>query len=387
MHNRIDADYVVLRTRVLAHAGVEITPSGVIGSVAPVQNRSGDGSALMPGFVDIQVNGFGGVDLQTGGGEELREVGRTLARSGVTSFCPTLISAPVDTLVARLERLVAGLPDWPNDAARPLGFHIEGPFLNPKCRGAHAREDLVAPTIAGFDRILAAAGGRVSLLTIAPELDGAPELISHAVSRGVHVALGHSAATLEQAEIGIAAGATLATHFGNAMGSFHHRAPNLIGACLLDDRLTVSIIPDGIHVHPSVLAIVTKAKTAHRVILTTDAIAAAGCPDGDYELSGRRVRKSGGECRDEDGNLAGSAISYGHGVEIFHAATGAGLVDLGLVSAANAARLLGLEPEIGTLAAGASADFVRVALDPNGSPRVKQVWIAGVEIPSSSSSV
>ncbi|MFQ5505522.1 MAG: N-acetylglucosamine-6-phosphate deacetylase [Planctomycetota bacterium] len=371
----IEADCLLQADRICAPARVSISRDGIIEELRPDSSSRGSGTLLGPGFVDLQVNGFGGVDLLSATPDEFRELARMLARTGVTSFLPTLCSAPLEVLEQSLRRLDEASGSWPDDAARPLGFHLEGPFLNPELRGAHAAEDLRPADPRELERLLDA--GDVRLVTLAPEIPGAEELIRLAVERGVRVSLGHSMASHAEALRAVELGATLCTHFMNTMAPLHHREPALPGLALTDERVFLCLIPDLVHLHPAVLELALRARSARGLILVTDATAAAGCPDGDYRLGERRIRKEGDVIRDPDGRLAGSCLTMQEGVQRVRTATGAGWLETALASASNPARALGLDRELGSLAAGRRADILEWRETSPGETRLARVWLAG----------
>jgi N-acetylglucosamine-6-phosphate deacetylase len=308
--------------------------------------------------------------------DDLRRMGRRLVATGVTSFLPTLISSPPEQMLAQLRRLAPALDDWPADAARPLGFHLEGPFLEPRRAGAHRADCLRAPDAGLLASLLDAGAGQVRLVTLAPELPGALALIDLCLARGVRVAMGHSEASYEEAAAAIARGVRLCTHLGNAGAPIHQRAPGLAVACLTAPDVDVCLIPDLVHVHPGFLALALHAKSAARIILVTDAIAAAGEPDGNYRLGDHVVSVRDGVCRDAAGNLAGSTLRFDAGLARFRQATGIGPVGEALAGAGNAARALGLDAEIGSLLPGRRADVLAWSAT-SGEPRLERVHLGG----------
>ncbi|MAE76874.1 MAG: N-acetylglucosamine-6-phosphate deacetylase [Planctomycetes bacterium] len=368
------AELVVLPDHAIAGGDVHVDAAGRILSVAPGVGRPRHNGWLLPGFVDLQVNGFGGVDVATAPAEDLHRLGQKLVATGVTSFLPTLISAPIEILERQLARVADALEAWPVDAARALGIHLEGPFLNPKRRGAHAADDLSPPDIDTIEVLMAAARGRVRLVTMAPELDGAGEVIDWLVKSGVRVAIGHSEATVEEAEQAITRGATLCTHFGNAMSSIHQRAPGIQTACLLDDRITAGVIGDLVHVHPALLRLLVHNKGASGVALVTDAIAATGLGEGTFSLSGVEVTVRDGVSRDAAGALAGSVLAFDEALRRFAEAVGADPTTLARTAASNAARAIGADEDVGSLEPGRWFDAV-VWRD-----GVDEVWIAGKRV-------
>ena len=265
------------------------------GWIAAVETDDGpatDGPLLAPGFVDVHVHGWGGHDAM-GDRAALDGMARRLLRRGVTSFLPTAVTAPLDALVAFGERVRTWLPDAPIDGAEPLGFDLEGPFLAPARRGAHDPALLLVPADIPRTALEPLLDG-LRLITIAPELPGAPELIGWFRERGVAVSIGHSAATVAEARAGYAAGATSTTHLFNAMSGIDHRAPGVALAALLDDDAYVELIADGLHVDATVWALITRLKPPDRLLLVSDAIALAGMGDGRGTIGGLEVEVVGG---------------------------------------------------------------------------------------------
>jgi N-acetylglucosamine-6-phosphate deacetylase len=297
------------------------------------------------------------------GDDALARMERHFARYGVTSYCPTTVTAPLDVTLSALDRLV--LSDRiPRDSgrARPIGLHLEGPFISHAKRGVHPPENLVAPSVELFDKLWKAANGKVAVMTVAPELPGAPEMIKEAASRGVCISLGHSNATLAETEAGIAAGARHATHTFNAMRPLDHREPGVLGAVLSDDRVTADLIADGIHVHPEIVKLFLRAKGPQSAVLITDAISATGMGDGKFRLGGFEVEVKGDRC-EYDGKLAGSVLTLDRAVRNIVQFTGWSLPQAIRLATLNPARVLGRN-DIGIIAPGAKADFV--VLSPSG---------------------
>jgi N-acetylglucosamine-6-phosphate deacetylase len=245
----------------------------------------------------------------------------------------------------------------PLDGARVVGIHLEGPFLSPHKRGAHAESQLLTPSIALFDRLWEAAEGNIRVMTIAPELPNAEETIAHASRLGVRVSLGHSDANGDAARAGVIAGAVSATHTFNAMRRFDHRDPGLLGEVLGNDRLFAEIICDGLHVDPAVVRIFWKIKGVDRAILVTDAMAGTGMPDGAYRLGEMEVRVKNGRCVIGNDTLAGSTLTLDRALLNFARFTGASFTDTLTLATRNPARMTGLDEEIGVVAPGRSADL------------------------------
>src|SRR5580700_9507834 len=283
-------------------------------------------SVMAPGYVDLHIHGSAGYDVMDESAEALPAIEQLLARHGVTSYFPTTVSAPMDTTLRALERLADAIEKCERDRknqhsknkggksrAVPLGIHLEGPFISHARRGVHPPENLLAPTLALFDQFWQAARGRLRMMTIAPELDNAPEVIAEAARRGVCVSLGHSDADFKAAERGIAAGARHATHTFNAMRPLDHRSPGILGAVLTDRRISADIIADGIHLDPAIVKLFAKAKGAEQTVIITDAISATGMPDGRYRLGTFEVEVRDGKCM-VDGKLAGSVLTMDRAV-------------------------------------------------------------------------
>jgi N-acetylglucosamine-6-phosphate deacetylase len=343
---------------------------GRIAGVRPDPAGAG-GPYLVPGFIDIHVHGGGGFDAMDGA-DALAGMARVLLRRGVTTFLPTAVSAPLEALdqFARTVRAFMDAPDA--TAADAVGFNLEGPFLAPGRRGAHELAHLITPSAierTGLERLLP--GLRV--ITVAPELDGAIELIAWLAEREVVVSLGHSDATLDQARAGYRAGARSTTHLFNAMSALAHREPGLTGAALAEDGASVELIADGHHVHPALWPVVLRAKPARRLLAVSDAIALAGTGDGRGRIGPLEIEVRGGRSTLAGRTtLAGSVIGLDDAVRNLVAA-GISLADAVASASTNPADLVGLEDR-GRIAVGARADIVELDDD----LRVVGVTHAGV---------
>jgi N-acetylglucosamine-6-phosphate deacetylase len=324
----------------------------VDGRVARVGIAGPGRGTAAPGFVDLQVNGFAGIDLVDADGAGYARAGAALAATGVTAYLPTFITAPPDDVLAALRRLaevVAAPPPGP----RVLGAHVEGPFLAPTRAGTHPPERLLAPDADLARRFLAA--GPVRIVTLAPELSGALDLVRDLTAAGVVVACGHTDADATAGHAAFDAGARAVTHLFNAMRPFRHRDPGIAGVALSRPDVLVPIIVDGIHLAPETVAVVALA-AGDRLVLVTDATSAATMPDGGFRLGEVALTKSGLEVRRADGTLAGSALTMDAAVR--------NTVDAGVdVAAALAAAsttpagLLG-DDDLGRLRVEAPADVV-----------------------------
>lgn len=314
------------------------------------------GCTLVPAFFDIHIHGSAGSDVMEGTPQAFAKIGKFLARHGVGAYLPTTVTAPIDVTLKSLEGMGAQI-GRESEGAKPLGIHIEGPFLSPHKKGAHPAHLLQAPSVELFDRMWQAAQGKIRLMTIAPEMPNALDLITHATRLGVRVSLGHSNADTAAARCGIRAGAVSATHTFNAMRQFDHRDPGLLGEVLSNDELFAELICDGLHVHPNAVRIYWKSKGPNRAMLITDAMSAAGMPDGDYKLGELDVRVVNGCCLIGEGTLAGSTLTLDQAVVNFARFTGASIDDVSKLVSWNPARMSGLEEVTGSLSVGRAADI------------------------------
>ena len=328
----------------LVPGDVEIV-DGRIGAVGR-RRRNGRGIAA-PGFVDLHVNGFGGVDFAGADAAGYRRAADAMLKTGVTAFQPTLITAPEEDLVEALR----AVPTEPLPV-RMLGVHLEGPFLSSERLGAHPASARRDPDAALLERLLAA--GPVGCVTLAPELDGALELIDLLHARGVVVSCGHTNATALEAARAFDRGVASVTHLFNAMRPFTHRDPGIAGTALARDDVVVQLILDGHHVSNEAAQIVWRA-AAGRVALVTDAIAGAGVGDGRYRLGAIEVDVVGGAVRRDDGALAGSVLTMLDAVRNLHA-HGASLVEA--VGAATSVPARVVRSSAGVLRPGADADVI-----------------------------
>jgi N-acetylglucosamine-6-phosphate deacetylase len=345
--------------------------------VIDLTNQDPGDAILAPGFVDIHMHGGAGLDVMRAAPADLPHLNKFLTTHGVTGYFPTTVAAPLDQTCAALERLADaieaahGSTAGNGDAvqALPLGIHLEGPFLSHKRRGVHPPEYLVEPTLQIFERLWQAARGHVRMMTIAPELPGAIEVIAEAARRNVLVSIGHSDATLEPARAGVQAGARHATHTFNAMRPLDHRDPGILAEVLTDRQLSADIIVDGIHLAPEVVQLFLQAKGLERAVLITDATAAAGMPDGTYQLGPIQVEVKNGRCT-MDGKLAGSVLTMDRAVRNVTQFAGWSLQDAVRTATLNPTRAAGLRQH-GQLAPGAEANIV--ALSPDGEVRKTMV--------------
>ena len=315
------------------------------------------GATLAPAFFDVHIHGGAGHDVMEATPEALDTMGRFLASRGTGSFLASTVTAPLDMTLRALSGLAKLIAKPSREGiARPVGIHLEGPFLSHAKRGVHPPEYLLEPDIATFDRLCEAAEGNVRLITLAPELPGAIELAAHATGRGVRVSIGHSDATAAEARKAIASGAKSATHTFNAMRTLDHHEPGILGVALTEKALYAELICDGIHSAPEMASLWWHAKGAERAILVTDAMSAAGMPDGEYQLGGFPVQVANGRAMAR-GVLAGSVLTLDRALENLVAFAGARTDDALRAVTTNPAAMIGMG-DAGRIAAGMPANLV-----------------------------
>ena len=334
--------------------------------------RDATGLLLAPGFIDLQVNGGFGLDF-TADPATIWDVAAALPRFGVTAFLPTIITSPLSVSQAA-QRVLAGGPPAGWRGARPLGLHLEGPFLNPGKKGAHNPAYLRHPSAAGINGWSPPTG--VRLVTLAPELPWARQAIAELARRGVVVSAGHSLATFDEATAGFDSGARYATHLFNAMPTLHHREPGLIAAALADPRVTVGLVADGLHVHPALVGLLWRWLGPQRLNLVTDAMAALGMGPGEYLLGDYRVTVEGDAARLVDGTLAGCVLSLDAMLRAFLSFSGATAAEALPTITTTPARRLGLADRLGRIAPGYDADLVLLSPD----LRVVETFVGGESV-------
>lgn len=341
---------------------------------------------MAPGYLDLHIHGSAGYDVMDDSADALPAIEKLLARHGVTSYFPTTVTASMDKTLRALERLADAIEERERKSnsengkprALPLGIHLEGPFISHARRGVHPPEDLLAPTLALFERFWQAARGRIRMMTIAPELEGATEVIAEAARRGVCVSLGHSDADFATTERGIAAGARHATHTFNAMrpldhSTLDHRSPGILGAVLTDGRVSADIIADGVHLDPAIVKLFANAKGPKQTVLITDAISATGMPEGRYRLGSFEVDVRDGKCM-MGGKLAGSVLTMDRAVRNLARFAEWDLAQAVAAASHNPARVARIANK-GALTVGADADFVVL----NAEGEVLRTFVGGAE--------
>ncbi|HEX4143845.1 MAG TPA: amidohydrolase family protein [Pirellulales bacterium] len=365
---------------------IEIVGQRIAG-LAPSASTDRDLPWIAPGWVDLQINGYGGQEFTAPDltSENAIAIGESLTRFGVTRFCPTLTTASRGDLLAGLTTLRRACRQSPEFAALVAGIHLEGPYISAEDgpRGAHPRVHCRPPDAEEFDLLADAAEGQIRLVTLSPEFDGAPQFIARLVARGVRVAIGHTAATAAQIAAAVDAGATLSTHLGNGAHAVLRRHPNYLWDQLAEDRLTASLIVDGHHLPPAVVKTFVRAKTTDRIVLVSDLSGFAGLPAGRYEtalcpleiLGDGRLVVAG-----QRQMLAGAGEPIGTGVVGVMRYAGVDRATALAMASIQPARVLGIDAV--TLAVGDRADLVAfdLPLDAAGLPtalRVRQTIVAG----------
>jgi N-acetylglucosamine-6-phosphate deacetylase len=350
---------------VIVVQGSKISAVGQRGKVdlpRGVRELNASGRTVVPGFVDVHIHGAGGHDVMEGTREALEIISATVAAHGTTSLVATTVTASEKETrdsVAGIAHFILNTSQYATRelSAEILGIHFEGPFISPVRRGVHPAKWIVPPSRELLAQLLGEARGTAQILTLAPELPGALDLISAARHAGLVVSLGHTDATYEQAQAAIEAGASHAAHVFNAMRPFSHRGTGVIGAVLTSPKVSAELIADGVHVDEAAMRMLVELKTPERVILVSDGISATGMPDGKYQLGMFDVKVSGGVARNAEGKLAGSTLTLDRALRNM-VALGVPLASALRMVTANPARQIGLGARKGVLAPGADADLV-----------------------------
>jgi len=367
-----------MKKTVVIENGIVITPSesiekGVVvfedGKITAVGQKNrvkvprsakvidASGKIVAPGFVDIHVHGGKGRDIMDASYEAVKEIAKFLVSHGTTSFVPTTISAPRPDLL-RTVKAVKTAMEKGTDGAEVLGAHLEGPYINPEKRGAHDADYVRLPSMNEFEEIWEASDHAVRIVTLAPELEGSKMLIQKLRELGTVASIGHSNATYTQTVDAIKHGVRHATHMFNRMSGFDPREPGVVGAVLVHDELTAELICDGIHVHPAAMSLLTRVKGSEKVVLVTDAIRAAGMPDGEYVLSKQRIIVKDGVSRLESGDFAGSTLTMDRAVRNIVKLVGAPLQTAVKMATINPAMVINVDGNKGSLESGKDADIV-----------------------------
>jgi N-acetylglucosamine-6-phosphate deacetylase len=358
MLTKITARRLITDTEEIAYPIISVED----GHIRQIEEGEANGSTetLTAAFFDIHVHGARSFDFMAADAAGIAEVGRFLVTLGVAHYLPTTVTAPLDLtlraldhLADAIERPVAVSSGAP--VAVPMGIHLEGPFVSHGKRGVHPEVSIREPSIELFDRLQEAARGHIRLMTLAPELPHALELIEHATSTGVRVTMGHSTATAEDTLAAIAAGATSSTHLFNAMRPLDHREPGIVGTVLDRADIYAEAICDGVHVHPAIIRLWLKMKGEERAILVTDGMSATGVPDGTYKLGDFEVVVKDGVCLSGE-TLAGSVLTMDQAVANVQKFTGTSLGAAVRLASRNPARMMGM-PQLSQMRMGTPANF------------------------------
>ncbi|EKT1257997.1 N-acetylglucosamine-6-phosphate deacetylase [Salmonella enterica] len=341
---------------------IEVIPAGI---------TSRDAEWLCPAYIDIHVHGGAGVDVMDDAPDTLDKLAIHKAREGVASWLPTTVTAPLMQIHGALERIAqrcySGGP-----GAQVLGSYLEGPYFTPQNKGAHPPGLFRELEQNELDELIAVSRHTLRVVALAPEKPGALQAIQHLKQQGVRVMLGHSAATWEQTSAAFAAGADGLVHCYNGMTGLHHREPGMVGAGLTDQRAWLELIADGHHVHPAAMKLCCCC-AKDRVVLITDAMQAAGQPDGRYTLCGEEVEMHGGIVRTASGSLAGSTLSIDAAVRNMVEFTKISPEDAIHMASLHPARLLGIDHQLGSLKVGKRANIIAL----NDTLQLQQIWIQG----------
>lgn len=331
------------------------------------------GMIAVPGFVDIHIHGAKGYDAMNGTYDAIDAISRAIASHGTTSFLVTTMTAPIDDVRRAVEAAAHAMTKG-TAGAQVLGVHLEGPFINAEHRGAQLASLILSPSLEAYHAMVGTYEGIVKRVTMAPEIDGALELIRYLRDKGVLISAGHTGASYQEMQCAYGAGMTHVTHLFNGMNPLHHRQPGAPGTALAENGWTVEVIADTVHLHPAILKLAWLCKGADGCALITDAMEATLIGDGTYQLGGQKVIVKDGEARLEAGNLAGSTLTLDRAVRNMVKTVGVHLADALKMASLTPAKLIGVDDRKGRIAAGFDADIV--LLD-EGQLTVKDVIIGG----------
>ena len=316
-----------------------------------------DDAIVVPGFVDQHIHGAGGSDGMDGTVEDISIIAKTIAAEGTTSFLVTTMTQSPENITKAMTAVKTYREMNPDEGARVVGVHLEGPFIAAAYKGAQPLEYVKAPDVAAFDGYNAASGNAIRIVTLAPEVDGADEFIRHLTEQGIVSSIGHTGAKYPEIEKAVANGASNVTHTYNAQTALHHREIGTVGSAMLLDDLNCELICDTIHVSVPAMRLLVKNKPLDKLSLITDAMRAKGIPDGISELGGQVVYVKNGEARLEDGTLAGSVLRMNRAVQNMVEKVGVPFTQAIDYATINPARMLKIDNETGSIEVGKNADF------------------------------
>ena len=389
MLSTLIAERLITSDNTVEYPRITLHDDGTIASIESSEPNA-EQTTITAAFFDIHVHGAAGHDAMEGTPQALAGIGKFLATKGVANYLATTVTAPIDSTLRALEGIANAIEASSRDpntpTARPVGIHLEGPFISHAKRGVHPPADIQLPSIPLFEKMQQVARGHIRLLTIAAETSGALDLIEYVTKSGTCVSMGHSDATATQTRAAIAVGAHSATHTFNAMRHLDHREPGIAGVVLDDPNLYSELICDGIHVAPEFVRLWLRTKGAERAILVTDGISATGMPDGNYMLGALEVAVSEGRCllaanlANGIETLAGSVLTMDRAVANLQRFTGTDLATAVHLASRNPARMLGLD-HLAQIAVGLPANFNVFSADGT----LKQTFLRGREVSSSHS--
>ena len=317
---------------------------------------------LVPGFIDTHIHGAQGRDVMEGTKDALDIISQSLARHGTTAYLATTITASVEKTLQSVER-IGNQIRHSRQGAQLIGIHLEGPFISPEKCGAHPAIHIHPASVSLLEQIITRANNQVKLITLAPEIKGVKDLIHYARSKNIVVSLGHSNSVYKDAQEAISQGASNATHIFNAMRSFNHREPGIIGAILTNPNIWTELIADGIHVTPNTINFLLQSKGTRKLLLITDSISAQGMPDGHYHLGDSQVTVLNGVCRNSEGKLAGSTLTQDKAMRNILNWSKLPLQEIVFMLTKNPAKSLKIEDSKGSLTPGNDADMVLLLLN------------------------
>ena len=348
----------------------EINPS----NVNDTEVIDAEGLYLSPGFIDVHIHGAGGCDTMDGTVESINTIAKTIVEHGTTSFTPTTMTVAAED-IRKSMKVIKKLKEEGTEGANVLGAHLEGPFISPKAIGAQNPNFLLAPSVENYNKIVGDYGDAVVSITMAPEVEGAKELIKYLSDNGVTVSMGHTKATYDEAIEGIKCGACHSTHLYNAMTPFTHREPGVVGATF-DTDITTETISDGIHISYPALRTAYKQKGTDKVLLVSDAMEACGMPDGQYSLGGQDVIVKNGAARLLDGTLAGSVLTLDKAVKNIYSNSNYPLNEVVRMATYNGAKHCHVEDHKGLIKEGYDADLILF----NEDIEIQKVFVNGKEV-------
>lgn len=348
----------------------EINPSNVNGT----EVIDAEGLYLSPGFIDVHIHGAGGCDTMDGTVESINTIAKTIVEHGTTSFTPTTMTVAAED-IRKSMKVIKKLKEEGTEGANVLGAHLEGPFISPKAIGAQNPNFLLAPSVENYNKIVGDYGDAVVSITMAPEVEGAKELIKYLSDNGVTVSMGHTKATYDEAIEGIKCGACHSTHLYNAMTPFTHREPGVVGATF-DTDITTETISDGIHISYPALRTAYKQKGTDKVLLVSDAMEACGMPDGQYSLGGQDVIVKNGAARLLDGTLAGSVLTLDKAVKNIYSNSNYPLNEVVRMATYNGAKHCHVEDHKGLIKEGYDADLILF----NEDIEIQKVFVKGKKV-------